>query len=78
MRDIGARRARDPGATYDVNEFSDLSEDEFVAHWTSGHAPWAEVVAAHRVQRRAVEAVEEEAMAEVAMASVLSAARPIG
>lgn len=45
LRDIEDRRERDPGASYDINKFSDLSDDEFYSQWTSGHQHWNETIA---------------------------------
>lgn len=50
LRDIEQRRARDPGASYDINQFSDLSEDEFLSQWTSGPGPWNETLARHKAE----------------------------
>ena len=44
LRDIEERNARDT-ATYGVNMFSDLTDEEFTRQWTSGHHHWNESIA---------------------------------
>ena len=44
IRDIEDKRRRDPGARYDINMFSDLGEEEFLATFTAGHQHWNESI----------------------------------
>ena len=48
LRRLEDQQRCDPGATYGVNMFTDLSEEEFNSMYVSGHQHWNETIAKYR------------------------------